>query len=264
MRPIKNSAKDKEILREMSFLEHLEDFRGVLIQSAIAFLLATIGCWFLSGHIIDLLIRDLAVEKLIFYAPAEAFMARVKISLVLGLLISYPIILFRIWSFVSPALFEKERKKVWPFVVTASLLFYVGVVFAYLILIPIALGFLIGFGTDNLTPMISVTSYFAFVARLCLVFGIVFQLPIIVFVLSMIGVVTPRFLLKQWRWAVLIIFVCAAILTPPDPASQVLMALPIVLLYIGSVLVAHVTIQRRGGIDENEEHSEDAIDEEDH
>ncbi|MGD8413282.1 MAG: twin-arginine translocase subunit TatC, partial [Candidatus Latescibacterota bacterium] len=231
MRPIKKSAKEKEILREMSFLEHLDDLRGVLIQSVIAFLLAMIVCWFFSGRIIDLLIQDLTVEQLIFYAPAEAFMARVKISLVLGLLIVYPFVLFRIWSFVSPALFDQERKKVWPFVVAASILFYVGVVFAYLILIPIALGFLIGFGTENLTPMISVTSYFAFVARLCLVFGIVFQLPIIVFVLSMIGVVTPRFLLGQWRYAVLIIFVAAAILTPPDPASQVLMALPILLLY---------------------------------
>jgi sec-independent protein translocase protein TatC len=199
----------------------------------------------LSGRIIDILIADLSVEQLIFYAPAEAFMARVKISLVLGLLIAYPFILFRVWSFVSPALFTKERKKVWPFIAAASVLFYVGVTFAYLILIPIALGFLIGFGTDHLTPMISVTAYFAFVARLCLVFGVVFQLPVIVFVLSMIGVVTPKFLLRQWRYAILIIFAGSAVLTPPDPVSQVLMALPIVLLYISSVLVAYVTIHRR-------------------
>jgi len=264
VRPIKGSAKKKEILREMSFLEHLDDFRGVLIQSAIVFLLAVIGCWFFSGRIIELLILDLTVEQLIFYAPAEAFMARVKISLVLGLLIVYPFILFRIWSFVSPALFDKERKKVWPFVIAASLLFYLGVVFAYLILIPIALGFLIGFGTENLTPMISVTSYFAFVARLCLVFGIVFQLPIIVFVLSMLGVVTPKFLLRQWRYAVLIIFVGSAVLTPPDPASQVLMALPILLLYIGSVLVAHFTIRRKAEIKEDDEQPEDGVDEENH
>lgn len=262
MRPIKESAKKKEILREMSFLEHLDDLRGVLIQSAIAFLLAAVACWFFSGQIIDLLIEDLTVEQLIFYAPAEAFMARVKISLVLALLIAYPFILFRVWSFVSPALFDRERGKVWPFIIAASILFYVGVVFAYLILIPIALGFLIGFGTENLTPMISVTSYFAFVARLCLVFGIVFQLPVIVFVLSLIGVVTPQYLLRQWRYAVLIIFVGAAVLTPPDPASQVLMALPIVLLYIGSVLVAYATIHRREEKRKEIEEREDEFDEE--
>jgi sec-independent protein translocase protein TatC len=226
-------------------LEHLDDLRGVLIQSAIVYLVIVAGCWFISGRIIDLLIDDIAVDQLIFYAPAEAFMARVKISLVGGLLVAYPFVLFKVWSFVSPALFERERKKVYPFVVAASLLFYMGVVFAYLILIPVALDFLIGFGTDKLTPMISVTSYFNFIVRLSLVFGLVFQLPIIVFVLSMMGIVTPRFLLRQWRYAVLIIFVGAAILTPPDPASQVLMALPIILLYIGSVLVAHVTIHKK-------------------
>jgi sec-independent protein translocase protein TatC len=199
VRPIKEPAKKKEILREMSFLEHLDDLRGVLIQSAIVYLLAMIGCWFFSGRIIDFLINDLTIKHLIFYAPTEAFMARIKISLVLGLLVAYPFILFRIWSFVSPALFERERSVVWPFIIAASLLFYVGVAFAYLILIPIVLNFLIGFGTENLTPMISVTAYFAFVVRLCLVFGLVFQLPIIVFVLSLIGVVTPKFLLRQWR-----------------------------------------------------------------
>ena len=264
MRPIKESAKKKEILREMSFLEHLDDLRGVLIQSAIAYLLVVIGCWFLSGQIIDFLIEDLTVEQLIFYAPAEAFMARVKISLVLGLLIAYPFILFRVWAFVAPALFRKERTKVWPFIISASILFYVGVVFAYLILIPVTLGFLIGFGTENLTPMISVTSYFSFVVRLCLVFGIVFQLPVIVFVLSLIGVVTPKFLLRQWRYAILITFVGAAVLTPPDPASQVLMALPIVLLYIGSVLVAYAVIHKKQEKREESEEPEDPLDEENH
>jgi sec-independent protein translocase protein TatC len=252
--PLKESAKKKEILREMSFLEHLDDLRGVLIQSAIVYLVVVGGCWFVSGRIIDILIQDLGVQQLIFYAPAEAFMARVKVSLVVGLMVAYPFILFRVWSFVSPALFERERKKVYPFLVAASLLFYIGVTFAYLILIPIAVEFLIGFGTEHLTPMISVTAYFSFVARLSFTFGLVFQLPIIVFVLSMMGVVTPQFLLRQWRYAVLFIFVGAAVLTPPDPASQVLMALPILLLYIGSVLVAYATIQRKkAGLPERDE-----------
>jgi sec-independent protein translocase protein TatC len=229
----------------MSFLEHLDDLRGVLIQSAIAFLAVVVGCWFLSDRIIEILIGDLSVDQLIFYAPAEAFMARVKISLVLGLLGAYPFILFKVWAFVAPALFDKERKKVWPFVISASILFYVGVAFAYLILIPIALDFLLGFGTENLTPLISVTSYFSFVARLAFTFGLVFQLPVVIMVLSLLGIVTPRFLLRQWRYAVLVIFVGSAVLTPPDPASQVLMALPILLLYIGSVLVAYATVRKK-------------------
>lgn len=243
--PIRESAKKKEILREMSFLEHLEDLRGVLVQSAVVYLVAVVGCWFLSGRILELLIGDLPVGKLVFFAPAEAFMARMKISLVGALLVSYPFFLFRVWSFVSPALFDRERKKVYPFLLSASALFYAGIVFAYVVIIPVTLRFLLGFGTDRLTPMLSVSAYFNFVSRIGFTFGLVFQLPIVVFVLSLMGVVTPVFLLRQWRYAVLIIFVVAAILTPPDATSQVLMAVPILVLYVGSALLAHFALRRR-------------------
>ena len=104
---------------------------------------------------------------------------------------------------------------------------------------------LMGFGTERLNPMLSVSMYFTFVARLCFTFGLVFQLPIVVFLLSILGIVTPQFLLKQWRYAVVVIFVASAILTPPDPASQVLMAIPILLLYIGSVLVAFAALRKQ-------------------
>ena len=245
MPPVEETKNKKNTLREMSFLEHLEDLRGVLVQSGVAFLLCSIVYWFFSGTILDFLVKDIPVDKLNFFAPAEAFMARLKISLVLGLMTAFPFILFKVWSFVAPGLFINERKKLYPFIVMSSVLFYVGVLFCYYILIPIVLDFLLGFETDRLDPMISVSMYFAFVARLCFTFGLVFQLPIVVFVLSMLGIVTPRFLLKQWRYAVLIIFVGSAVLTPPDPASQVLMAFPIILLYIGSVLVAYVALHKK-------------------
>jgi sec-independent protein translocase protein TatC len=157
---------------------------------------------------------------------------------------AFPFIIFKVWSFVAPGLFAGERKKVYPFILLSSTLFYVGVLFCYFFLIPIVIDFLLGFGTDRLTPVISVNMYFSFVARLSFTFGVVFQLPIVVFVLSMLGIVTPRFLLRQWRYAVLIVFVLAAVLTPPDPASQVLMAIPILVLYIGSVLVAYLAMRR--------------------
>ncbi len=242
---VKEPKNIKNALREMSFLEHLEDLRGVLVQSGVAFLFCSIVYWFFSGTVLDFLVRAIPMEKLNFFAPAEAFMARMKISFVLGLMTAFPFILFKIWSFVAPGLFANERKKLYPFIVTSSVLFYVGVIFCYYILIPIVLEFLMGFGTDKLTPMISVSMYFGFVARLCFTFGLVFQLPIVVFLLSMLGIVTPQFLLRQWRYAVVIIFVASAILTPPDPASQVLMAIPILLLYIGSVLVAFLALRKK-------------------
>lgn len=245
MPSVEAPKNNKESLREMSFLEHLEDLRGVLVQSGIAFLLCSIVYWFFSGTILDFLVRDVPVDKLNFFAPAEAFMARMKISFVLGIMTAFPFILFKIWSFVVPGLFVNERKKLYPFIVTSSVLFYVGVLFCYYILIPIVIEFLMGFGTERLNPMLSVSMYFTFVARLCFTFGLVFQLPIVVFLLSILGIVTPQFLLKQWRYAVVVIFVASAILTPPDPASQVLMAIPILLLYIGSVLVAFAALRKQ-------------------
>ncbi|MEJ2721283.1 MAG: twin-arginine translocase subunit TatC, partial [bacterium] len=156
---------------------------------------------------LDLLIADLPVESLYFMSPIEAFMVRVKISFVLGLLAAFPFVLFKIWAFVSPGLFSHERKRIYPLVISSSALFYIGVTFCYVILIPTVMRFLLGFGTEFVNPLISVVSYFAFVARLCFAFGIVFQIPIVVMLLTMLGIVTPGWLLRQWRYGVVIVFV---------------------------------------------------------
>jgi sec-independent protein translocase protein TatC len=202
-------------------------------------------CWFFSGHILDLLIADLPVESLYFLTPIEAFMVRVKISFVLGLMAAFPIILFKVWAFVSPGLFSHERKRIYPLVLSSSILFYVGVAFCYMVLIPTVMGFLLGFGTEFVNPLISVVAYFAFVARLCFAFGIVFQVPIIVLLLSMLGIVTPGWLLRQWRYGVLVVFLGAAILTPPDAVSLMMMAVPVFALYIASILVAYVVVRKK-------------------
>jgi len=238
-------AKDKELLREMSFLEHLDDLRGVLVRSLVVYIVFLVVCWFFSERILNFLIDDLSVANLNFFAPAEAFMVRVKLSAVVALVVSAPYMLFLIWRFVAPALFSSERGKVYPLVVTSAALFYAGITFCYIVLIPIVLKFLLSFSTERLTPVISVSSYFAMVARLAFSFGVVFQLPIVVMILAMIGLVTPSALLRQWRWAVLGIFTASAVLTPPDAVSQVLMALPVLLLYIVSVLIAHVVVRRK-------------------
>lgn len=245
-----------EKLEEKAFLDHLEDLRSILIQTVIVFLTVSIGCWFLSAHILDLLIKDLPVDSLYFQTPIEAFTTRLKISFVVGFMLAFPFILFRVWSFVAPGLFVHERKRVWPIVISSTVLFYVGVMFCYWILIPVVLGFLLGFGTEFLNPLLSVGSYFAFVARLCFTFGVVFQIPIVVLLLSSLGLVTPRWLLKQWRYGVLLIFVTSAILTPPDPVSLMIMALPVLGLYIGSILIAFVGVRRR----EEDSYDVDSID----
>ncbi|MCK4235474.1 MAG: twin-arginine translocase subunit TatC [Candidatus Krumholzibacteria bacterium] len=243
----------------MSFLDHLEELRSTIIALIVAWIGASVILWFFSRPVLDFLLRDLPVDSLYFHAPVEAFMTRLKLSFVLGFFVSFPYILFRVWSFTSPGLFTREKRIVVPLIFSSSILFYFGVAFSYWILIPVVLNFLIKFGTDMLSPLLSVGKYFGFVARLCFVFGLVFQLPLVIVFLTSMGVVSARTLLKQWRWAILIIFISAAILTPPDPASQLLMALPLVLLFLGSVVVSLI-IERRMRAKEAEDRL-DSVDE---
>jgi sec-independent protein translocase protein TatC len=238
------SAGGEEQLKRMSFLDHLEELRSTIIASIAVFVCSGIVIWFFSGRVFDFLLRGIPVDSLYFNAPVEAFMVRLKLSFALGFLVSFPYILFRVWSFVSPGLFRRERRLVVPLIVASTVLFYTGVVFAYWIMIPVVLGFLLKFGTEMLEPLISVGKYFGFVTKLCFAFGLVFQLPLAVVFLTAMGVISARALLRQWRWVIVIIFVAAAILTPPDPASQILMALPLVVLYFASAVVSLVIEHR--------------------
>ena len=216
----------------------------MLIASIAAFVGGGIILWFFSGYILDFLLAGIPVQSLYFNAPIEAFMTRIKLSFALGFLVSFPFILFRVWSFVSPGLFSKEKRFVVPLILSATILFYLGAVFAYWILVPVVLDFLLKFGTDMLEPLISIGKYFGFVTRLCFAFGLVFQLPLVIIFLTAMGAISARGLLRQWRWAILVIFITGAVLTPPDPASQLLMALPLVFLFLLSAGFS-VIIERR-------------------
>lgn len=235
----------KENLKEMGLLEHLEELRSTLIALLVAWVGASAILWFFSAPILEFLIHHLPVKDLYFFAPGEAFMVRTKLSFILGILVSFPYLLFRVWRFVAPGLFRKEKSLVSPVVVLSVVLFYLGLLFAYWVMMPLVLRFFVTFGTASLTPMLSVEKYFSFVAKLAFAFGLVFQLPLVVILLTWMGVVSPRTLLSQWRWAIIIIFSVAAILTPPDPISQICMAVPLCVLFFASV-VASFAIQRRG------------------
>jgi sec-independent protein translocase protein TatC len=142
-------------------------------------------------------------------------------------------------------LFSRERRRILPVTVSSAILFYVGVAFGYFMVVPVIIEFMLGFATERVQPMIAVGAYFDTIARLCLAFGLVFQLPVVILLLSMTGLVAPQLFLRQWRYAVVIIFVSAAIFTPPDPVSQVLMAVPLVVLYVGSSVLAVIVMKRR-------------------
>jgi sec-independent protein translocase protein TatC len=225
---------------KLGLLDHLEELRGTLIQSSIAALLAAIICWFISAKLLDLMILPIQDEGVYFTAPNEAFLTRLKLAGAMGLFVVAPFIFFKFYMFVLPGLHKKEARVVTPLLISTTVLFYMGVSFAFLVVIPQVITFLLSFGTQAMEPLIGVGPYFNFVSRLCLAFGLVFQLPLLVLFLSVIGLIKPRTLLRTWRFAILIIFSLSAVLTPPDVISQVMMAGPVLVLYFGSVLVSMV------------------------
>ncbi len=239
----------------MTLLDHLDELRSVLIHALVATAVAAGVCWFFSQPLLDLLVSPLtaAGERVYFHQPVEAFLTRMKIALVAGVFLVLPYVLWRIYRFVMPGLYEKERSYVAPLLVASAALFYTGVGFAYVILIPKVVAFMLSFSTEEMLPLIGIGPYFAFVARLCLAFGLVFELPLAVFLLSALGIVHPSMLLKWWRYALVVIVVFSALLTPPDVLSQLLMAGPVMLLYLGSVLVALAVTKRRERSERNAE-----------
>jgi sec-independent protein translocase protein TatC len=180
-------------------------------------------------------------NKLDFLAPTEAFWVQMKIALIVGLFVAAPAILWQVWRFVAPGLYEHEKKYAAPFVIVGTLLFAGGGAFALFVVVPYAIAFLLSFGTSDLVPMISIGSYMDFLLKFTLAFGLVFELPLAITLLSRMGVVTPRLLAKNRKYAVLGAFVTSAILTPtPDAFNQALMAGPLIILYEVGIVAARI------------------------
>lgn len=242
----KPESSAKEELSSMSFISHLEDLRGTLFAMLAIGAVCTAVAWFFAERILGILVTP-ELGQVHYFGPAEGFMIRMKVSLATGLMLAFPLLLARLWGFVAPGLFQHERRLMLPIIIISSVLFYFGVAFSYLGVVPKTVAFFMSFASEELTPMINVTQYFAFVARFCLAFGIVFQLPLVIVLLSATGVVTPRQLWKTWRYGILVIFVLAAWLTPPDVVSQVLLAGPVIVLYLLSMVLAWIVARRRKG-----------------
>ena len=251
---------------KMPFTEHLTDLRKRIIVSLAALLIGFIACFSYSEEIFEVLILPLKSEmsfsmhspfvslipskiknpSLVFLAPAEAFWMHLKVSFVAGLVLSLPIILHQFWKFISPGLLLKEKKYIGPFVVSASLLFLVGALFCFLLVLPFAMGFLLTYKTGSMTPMLSVGNYVDFCLKFILAFGAVFELPIIIVLLTRMGIVTPKTLAKNRKYAILIAFIIAAILTPtPDAFNQTLMAVPMIVLYEVGILVSRLFVRKK-------------------
>jgi len=228
----------------MSLTSHLEELKTRLIRILIVVGIGFGVCYLFKEWSFRVITRPLvdampAQSSLIFTGLPEAFFIHMKIAFFASLLMTAPYTLFEIWRFVSPGLYRNEKKYVLPFVVFSTLLFGGGVLFGYFIALPPAFAFFVSFSTDALKPMISFREYLDLTLKFLLAFGLSFEMPVFIFFLAKLGIVNAKMLSKQRRYAILIIFIAAAILTPsPDVISQILMAVPLMFLYELSIFVA--------------------------
>jgi sec-independent protein translocase protein TatC len=227
----------------MSFLEHLEELRGRLIRSLLALVVGTLVCWGFRTEIFRFLTQPLREAQpgiqFIAISPAEAFLLYMKMAFFVGIFVAMPYVLYQVWAFVSPGLYRHERRYVLPFIFFGSLFFIGGGLFGHYLLFPMTFSFLATFGGEEIKLMPRVAEYFSFYSWFLLGIGLVFQTPVVIFVLARIGLVTPGFLLRKFKYAVLIAFIVAAVITPtPDAVTQTALALPMLGLYLLGVLVA--------------------------
>lgn len=236
---------------EMPFLDHLEELRGRLIWVAVTVLLLSIGGFFIVTEldVIGLLKRPITPlvpeGMLLFTSPTEPMTVTLKLSFVVGLILSMPVIIYQTWAFLSPALFEREKKAVVPAVIGGFVLFLLGVAMAYFLVLPLGLRFLLGFQTQALSPMITIGEYLKFATRMILAFGVIFELPLVCLLLAALGLIDAGTLRKYRRHSIVGVAVVSAILTPADVGSMLMMMVPLVLLYEISILLVAVVVRRR-------------------
>lgn len=223
----------------MSITAHLEELRSRIIKSLLSVVAGSGVAYFFLDEITKFLTAP--VGKLYYMQPGEAFFTYLKIDIVAGFLIALPIIFFHVWQFFLPALTRSERAVLGILVPASVILFFMGLAFAFFLILPIALKFFMGFSTDDLQTMFSFQNYFDFVITFLLPFGFVFELPLVVIVLAQLEILTSEFLGKYRRIIFFLSFVIGAIITPPDVISQVSLAVPVIILYeAGYRIVKHI------------------------
>jgi sec-independent protein translocase protein TatC len=227
----------------MTFLEHLDELRKRITHAVsallVGFLIAFAFIDKVFAFVYQRLTKSIPGGKLIFTEPSEAFFLWMKIALVTGVLISSPYIMWQVWLFIAPGLYAKEKRLAIPFVICSSGLFVAGAAFSHYVLFPAAWAFFSGFSNEYMEFMPRVAPVWDLYVKLLLGMGLVFQMPVLMFVLARLGIVTAGFLLRNIKYAILLIFIAAAILTPDaSPVNQVLVAAPMIVLYLVGIIVA--------------------------
>ncbi|HKF51849.1 MAG TPA: twin-arginine translocase subunit TatC [Candidatus Acidoferrales bacterium] len=240
---------------KMSLFEHLADLRKRLIYSAIAIGVGFVIGFAISKSVIGIVSRPMVVAlqqahfppKLIYTAPAGPINLLITLGFYLGIVLALPVVLYQIWLFVAPGLYKHEKKAVASFIISSVLLFLAGIAFGYFIMLPYVLRFLIGFeGSLPLQPMIDINEYFDLILIVMVGLGAIFELPVLIFVLSWFGIVTPQWLWKNLRYAILIITILAAIVTPtPDATTMLIFMSPMIGLYFVGIGVSYMVFRSK-------------------
>jgi sec-independent protein translocase protein TatC len=258
-------------LGEMSFLDHLEELRWLLVRSTIAVIIMACVIYFISDYLFDVIIfgptrpsfftytffcdlshrlgfaESICITEMPFIIQNTEMEGQVNIfvwmCVLAGFILSFPYILWEVWKFIGPALYEKEKKNAKFFIFTSSLLFFLGVLFGYFVVIPMSVNFVATFTvSDVVKNQFTLDSYIGMVKTSILASGLFFELPIIIYFLTKLGLVTPEFLRKYWKYAVVIILIVAAIVTPPDVVSQTIVAIPMLIIYEVSILISKIVV----------------------
>jgi len=239
----------------MSFFEHLGELRKRLLISAVAFVVAGFAAFPFAPALAAFLMKPASRIQFIYTAPAELFISYTRISLALGLIISLPILIYQAWAFINPALAKTSRRSLFIALVAGGFLFILGASFAYVTVLPMTLRFFLSYSMPGVNALYSINDYFSFIVSLGVSFGAAFELPLVSAALGALGLISASFLRKGRRYAVLLILIVAAILSPPDVLSQVLLAIPMYGLYELSILVLKATEKgkRRAAITERTE-----------
>jgi sec-independent protein translocase protein TatC len=238
--------------KEMPFLDHLEELRWRILWSLGAFVVAllisfaVVSQFDVIGFLARPVVPYLHGQKLVYTHPSDAFSVVLNVAFALGLVLASPVIIYQVWAFLSPALYSHEKRLVIPVLFGAMLLFLGGVALSFIVVLPFTLEFLIGFQTESLTPMITVGEYFGFAIGMSLAFGAVCELPIVILALTALGLVTPQFLNKYRRHAIVLCVLAAAFITPgADPTSLFALAVPLYFLFELSVVLSIMVHRRR-------------------
>lgn len=246
----------------MTFWEHLDELRSRLIKMVIAFIIGAVAAWLYREFLLLWLTKPFVIAWnagklpgqaiLHFPAPASLFLAYIKLSILGGFVLSLPILLYQVWAFVAPGLYSNEKRFALPFVMSSCLLFAGGGYFGWKVAFPVAFQYLLSFaapkGAENfeVQPTVMIGDYIEFVMRMLLAFGAIFELPVLVFFLSVAGLINHTHMIRFARYFIVIAFILGAIITPPDPTSQLLLAIPLCLLYGLSIGIAWVFGKKPG------------------